>query len=34
VLHLATDVETGRIVASALTDRDADDGSPVGSLLD
>ena len=34
VLHLATDAETGRIVASALTDRDADDGSQVGSLLD
>jgi hypothetical protein len=27
VLHLATDADTGRIVASALTDRDADDGS-------
>ncbi len=34
MLHLATDVETGRIVASTLTDRDADDGSQVGSLLD
>jgi hypothetical protein len=27
VLHLATDADTGRIVASALTDREADDGS-------
>src|SRR4028119_314816 len=34
VLHLATDADTGRIVASALTDRDADDGSQVGALLD
>jgi hypothetical protein len=34
VLHLATDADTGRIVASALTDRDADDGSQVGPLLD
>src|SRR3712207_6396649 len=34
VLHLATDAPTGRIVASALTDRDADDGSQVGPLLD
>jgi hypothetical protein len=34
VLHLATDADTGRIVASVLTDRDADDGSQVGSLLD
>src|SRR5918998_4536097 len=25
-LHLATDADTGRIVASALTDKDADDG--------
>ncbi len=33
-LHLATDADTGRIVASALTDRDADDGSQVGPLLD
>ena len=30
VLHLATDADTGRIVASALTDKDADDGSQVG----
>ncbi len=34
VLHLATDADTGRIVVSALTDRDADDGSQVGPLLD
>ena len=34
VLHLATDADTGEIVASALTDRDADDGSQVGPLLD
>src|SRR3712207_4399811 len=33
-LHLATDADTGRIVASALTDKDADDGSQVGPLLD
>jgi hypothetical protein len=34
VLHLATDADSGRIVASALTDKDADDGSQVGLLLD
>src|SRR3712207_1305844 len=34
VLHLATDADTGRIVASVLTDRDVDDGSQVGPLLD
>ena len=34
VLHLATDADTGRIVASALTDREADDGSQAGPLLD
>ncbi len=34
MLHLATDADTGRIVASALADRDADDGSRVGPLLD
>src|ERR671910_1938880 len=34
VLHLATDADTGRIVASVLTDKDVDDGSQVGSLLD
>ncbi len=33
-LHLATDADTGRILASALTDHDADDGSQVGPLLD
>ena len=33
-LHLATDADTGRIVASELTDRDADDGSRVGPLLE
>src|SRR3954471_24413462 len=27
VLHLATDADTGRIVASVLTDKDVDDGS-------
>ena len=34
VLHLATDADTGRIVASVLTDKDADEGSQVGPLLD
>jgi hypothetical protein len=33
-LHLATDADTGRIVASVPTDKDADDGSQVGALLD
>jgi Transposase DDE domain len=33
-LHLATDADTGHIVASALTDKDADDGSQIGPLLD
>jgi hypothetical protein len=33
-LHLATDADTGRIVAAVLTDRDADDGSQVGPPLD
>jgi hypothetical protein len=33
-LHLATDADTGRIVASKLTDKDADDGSQTGPLLD
>ena len=33
-LHLATDADTGDIVASLLTDKDADDGSQVGPLLD
>src|SRR3712207_4461546 len=32
-LHLATDTDTGRIVATVLTERDADDGSQVGPLL-
>src|SRR3954463_13840831 len=34
VLHLATDADTGHIVASVLTDKDADDGSQVGPLLE
>ena len=34
VLHLATDADTGRIVASVLTNKDVDDGSQVGPLLD
>jgi IS5 family transposase len=33
-LHVGVDSDTGRIVASALTDHNADDGSQVGSLLD
>ena len=33
-LHLGTDADTGRIVASVLTNHDADDGSQVGPLLD
>jgi hypothetical protein len=33
-LHLATDADTGRIVAPVSTDKDADDGSQVGPLLD
>jgi hypothetical protein len=33
-LHLATDADTGHIVASVLTDKEADDGSQVGPLLD
>ena len=33
-LHIATDADTGHIVASVLTDKDADDGSQTGSLLD
>ncbi len=33
-LHLATNADTGHIVASTLTDKDADDGSQVGPLLD
>jgi Transposase DDE domain len=34
VLHLATDADTGYIVASVLTNTDTDDGSEVGPLLD
>ena len=34
VLHLATNADTGQIVASVLTDRGVDDGSQVGPLLD
>ena len=34
VLHLATNADTGRIVASVLTDKDANDGSQVGPLLE
>jgi Transposase DDE domain len=34
MLHLATNADTGHIVASVLTDGDADDGSQVGPLLD
>ena len=33
-LHLATDADTGHIVASALTDKDAGDGTQVGPLLE
>jgi hypothetical protein len=33
-LHLGVDAETGRIVASALTSKDVDDGTQVGPLLD
>jgi hypothetical protein len=34
MLHLATDADTGQVVASVLTGRDADDGSQVVPLLD
>ncbi|WP_200306284.1 IS5 family transposase, partial [Paracraurococcus ruber] len=34
VLHLATDADTGQVVASVLTGRDADDGSQVDPLLE
>ena len=34
MLHLATDANTGEIVTSVLTSRDADDGSQVGLLLE
>ena len=33
-LHLATDADTGQIIASVLTDKDADGGSQVGPLLE
>src|SRR3954462_1811138 len=33
-LHIGMDADTGRIVAAVLTDKDADDGSQVGPLLD
>jgi len=33
-MHLGVDAETGRIVAATLTDRDVDDASQVGPLLD
>src|SRR5215217_7960186 len=33
-LHLGMDANTGQIVAAELTDKDADDGSQVGPLLD
>src|SRR3954471_4019056 len=33
-LHLGVDAEAGRIVAATLTDRDEDDASQVGPLLD
>jgi hypothetical protein len=33
-LHLATDADTGQIIASELTSHDVDDGSQVDSLLD
>src|SRR5918997_1234271 len=33
-LHVGVDADTGRILASALTDRDVDDGAQAGPLLD
>jgi hypothetical protein len=33
-LHIAVDVDTGRIAAAALTSSDVDDASQVGPLLD
>src|SRR3954466_13446662 len=33
-MHIGVDADTGRIVASALTTHDADDGAQVGPLLD
>ena len=32
--HLATDADTGQVVAALLTGRDADDGSQAGPLLE
>ena len=34
MLHIGVDADTGQIVASALTSREADDGAQVGPLLD
>jgi hypothetical protein len=34
MLHLATNADTGHIGASVLTDREADDGSQVGPMLE
>src|SRR5215218_1730464 len=34
MLHIGVDADTGQIVASALTGREADDGAQVGPLLD
>ena len=33
-MHFGVDADTGRIVAATLTDRDVDDASQVGPLLD
>ncbi|MBV9193644.1 MAG: transposase, partial [Solirubrobacterales bacterium] len=33
-LHIGLDAESGQIVAATLTDRDVDDASQVGPLLD
>ena len=33
-MHIGVDADTGRIVAATLTDRDVDDASQVGPLLD
>ena len=33
-MHIGVDADTGRIVASALTGHDGDDGAQVGPLLD
>ena len=32
--HLATDADTGQVVAALLTGRDADDGSQAGPLVE